>query len=159
MLADYNELGTGVVSNYYTQDFAAGTLDVEAPVAMGIHDDPSSLDSAVFWADWQDEAAPAKLAVVLNGFGTDMELIYGEDTLGIFTVEKRRPTPKATKATAATSIILPGKPPQAPKVLFLKTEAICMVQVVTRTECGSTSNSGAHCWTKTPLLTQPSIWS
>ena len=87
MLADYNELGTGVVSSYYTQDFAAGNLDVEAPVAMGIHDDPSSLDAAVFWADWQDEAAPEKLAVVLNGFGTDMELVYGEETLGVYSIE------------------------------------------------------------------------
>ncbi|MDP6935133.1 MAG: CAP domain-containing protein, partial [Myxococcota bacterium] len=33
MLADYNELGTGEVNDYHTQDFARGTVDTDGPVA------------------------------------------------------------------------------------------------------------------------------
>ena len=94
MLADYNELGTGVISAYYTQDFAAGNADSDGPVAMGIHDDVSSAGEATFYVDWQDEAAPDSVKIVIDGFGTELILEWGEDTLGIFS---GRVTPEDTE--------------------------------------------------------------
>ena len=37
MNGDYNELGVGVVTNYYTQNFAAGLIQTTSPIAMGNH--------------------------------------------------------------------------------------------------------------------------
>jgi hypothetical protein len=87
MLADYNELGTGVVSNYYTQDFAAGTVDSTNPVAMGVHEPQTATDEATFFADWMDAAAPASFEVVVDGVGYPLALTYGTDTLGVYSGE------------------------------------------------------------------------
>jgi hypothetical protein len=86
MLADYNELGTGEVSDYHTQDFAAGSVDTDGPVAMGSHYPESPSATVAFYLDWQDSDAPASIQVVLDGEGLDLELAWGEDTLGVFTL-------------------------------------------------------------------------
>ncbi|NOY25075.1 MAG: CAP domain-containing protein [Oligoflexia bacterium] len=84
IMSDYNELGTGIVGEYYTQDFGVGELDSTGPVAMGAHTPQDPSDSADFMADWLNAAAPVRLAVVLDRAMTDLELLYGTDTRGVF---------------------------------------------------------------------------
>ncbi|MBL8616154.1 MAG: CAP domain-containing protein [Deltaproteobacteria bacterium] len=97
MSGDWNELGTGVVGTYYTQDFGAGTVDSTGAVAMGAHSPLDATATATFRADWQDAAAPALLEVVVDGVGTALSLEYGEDTAGIFAAEL---TPEASDCHA-----------------------------------------------------------
>ena len=92
MSGDWNELGTGVVGTYYTQDFGNGSADSEGAVAMGAHSPLSATEGATFRADWQDAAAPARLEVVLDGAPTALTLEYGTDEAGIFVGEA---TPEA----------------------------------------------------------------
>jgi MYXO-CTERM domain-containing protein len=91
IMGDYNELGVGVVSTYYTQDFGAGTVDVDAPVAMGTHQPAEPTDTASFYADWQDDEAPARLAVVLDGDDADLALVWGEEAQGVYGVDLDAP--------------------------------------------------------------------
>lgn len=85
MLADYNELGTGVISTMYTQDFAAGVVDTMSPIAMGLHDPEQPTTTVGFMADWQDRAADS-IEVVLDGRPIPMTLAYGTERLGMFEV-------------------------------------------------------------------------
>ena len=81
------ELGTGVVNTHYTQNFGGGAADSDGAVAMGVHEPESATDSAVFLADWQDDAAPATLVVVIDGTSTGLELTYGVETQGVFSAD------------------------------------------------------------------------
>ncbi|MCB9777498.1 MAG: CAP domain-containing protein [Alphaproteobacteria bacterium] len=85
MLGDYNELGTGIAGAYMTQDFGAGTLDTDSPVAMGAHTPVDAARDADFMADWQDDAAPKTLAVVVDGIRHDLALTWGVETQGVYT--------------------------------------------------------------------------
>lgn len=82
MTGDYNEMGPGIDGTYLTQDFAAGSLeDGDPPVRMAVPDD------GLTWADWGDDAAPAVLEVVVGGIPTPMELTYGAEDRGIYSVD------------------------------------------------------------------------
>jgi hypothetical protein len=87
MSGDWNELGTGVVGTYYTQDFGAGTVDSEGAVAMGVHSPGSATDGATFRADWQDGAAPATFEVIVDGAATPLALEYGAPEQGVYVAE------------------------------------------------------------------------
>ncbi len=84
MSPDYNELGTGAVTVYYTQDFGNGTLEVTPPVAMAAHEPEDTTDDGTVWLDWSDDAPPAALSVVIDGEALDAELAYGEPEHGIY---------------------------------------------------------------------------
>ena len=86
MSGDYTELGTGVVGDYYTQDFGGASITPPGPVAMATHTPESPAREVTFLADWQDAAAPAAYAVVLDGTAYDLALTYGTDTQGVFSV-------------------------------------------------------------------------
>lgn len=86
IMADYNELGVGVVHEYDTQDFGAGNIQTRSPIAMGAHTPVDALQDATFMADWLDAAAPARLQVVIDGAAKDLVLTYGTDTRGVWTV-------------------------------------------------------------------------
>ena len=85
MNADYNELGTGVVAAYYTQDFAAGTVDTLSRMAMGNHSPEAPAGVVDFTVDYQGHEVDS-IEVVLDGEPTEMFLTYGTETNGIFTV-------------------------------------------------------------------------
>jgi len=86
MYAEYNELGTGVMSLHYTQDFAVGNILTASPVAMAVHEPEQPTTEVSFMADWQAEA-PTRFVVVLNGTPTELVLTYGSDTLGVYTAD------------------------------------------------------------------------
>ena len=85
IMGDYNELGTADVSDYLTQDFGAGTVDVVSPVAMGIHAPVEPTGEVEFYVDWQDAAPPSELRVVLNGEPLDLAVAWGTERQGVFT--------------------------------------------------------------------------
>lgn len=87
MTGGWTELGTGVVDTHYTQDFGGGTADSTGAVAMGVHEPVSATDDATFYADWQDDAPPTYLRVVVDSRPTSLVLEYGEDTQGVFAAD------------------------------------------------------------------------
>lgn len=87
IMGDYNELGVGVVATHYTQDFGAGTLDVDSPVAMGSHQPAEPTTTVTFYADWQNGEAPALLEVVYNGENQPLDLVWGADIQGVYGLE------------------------------------------------------------------------
>lgn len=84
IMTDYLELGTGIVGEYYTQDFGGGEQDTRGPVAMGAHTPQEASSEADFLADWLDDAAPAELVVVVDREETALTLLYGEELRGVF---------------------------------------------------------------------------
>ena len=84
IMADYNELGTGVVDAYATQDFGVGTIQTRSPVAMGAHSPVDAVYEADFLADWLDPAPPSRLQVVVDGQRLDLALAYGTELRGVF---------------------------------------------------------------------------
>ena len=85
MSGDYNELGAGVSGAYMTQDFAAGSVQTDSPIAMGLHSPESPSNAVEFLLDWQDDAAPDRLEIILDGAPVAPELLYGADDQGIYT--------------------------------------------------------------------------
>lgn len=85
MNADYNELGTGVVAAYYTQDFGAGVVETTSRIAMGNHTPEVPAGVVDFTVDYQG-AAGDTVEVVLDGEPIEMFLTYGTESSGIFTV-------------------------------------------------------------------------
>lgn len=83
----WNELGTGVVDRYYTQDFGKGTVDTVGPVATGVHSPEEARGAATFYVDWLDRAAPAALDVVVDGAQHPAELAWGTEQQGVFSAE------------------------------------------------------------------------
>jgi len=83
MNADYNELGVGVVSTYYTQDFAAGVVETDSPVAMGNHSPELPTGPVEFMADYQG-GEPDVLNVVLDGEPSPLLLTFGAADQGIY---------------------------------------------------------------------------
>ena len=86
MNADYNELGVGVQSLFFTQDFAAGTKETDGPIAMGLHSPEYPLTSTVFIADFQG-FAPDTFDVVVDGRDHALDLTFGTVSQGVFTAE------------------------------------------------------------------------
>ncbi len=84
MEGDYNELGTGAMSDHYTQDFGAGTLDTDSLVAMVNHSPQSPSDEVTVYADWQDSEAPELLELILDGEARPLSLAWGEEEQGLF---------------------------------------------------------------------------
>ncbi len=87
MLPEWVELGTGVVANYYTQDFGGGAADTDGAVVMGTHWPLDALSSVEFLSDWHDTAAPARMLVVVDGRAEPMALEYGAADMGIYAAE------------------------------------------------------------------------
>ncbi len=87
MSGSWNELGTGVVNAYYTQDFGAGTLDTSMNIAMGVHSPPlpTAGDEVTFWADYAGPG-PDSMELVLTGQAHAMELAYGDEQKGVWEV-------------------------------------------------------------------------
>ena len=85
MNGDYNELGTGVVATYYTQDFAAGLVETGSRMAMGNHSPEKPTDEVEFFVDYQGPSLDA-MEVILDGEPTEMELTYGSDASGVYTL-------------------------------------------------------------------------
>jgi len=83
MNGDFNELGVGVDLNYYTQDFAAGTVDTMSPIAMGNHSPKDPSTRIDFFADFQG-GVPRTLEVVVNGTGYPMDLTFGDPDQGVY---------------------------------------------------------------------------
>ena len=86
MSGDYNELGVGVVTNYYTQNFAAGPVQTSSPIAMGNHSPENPMGPVEFLADFQG-FEPNELVVVVDGSPTKMFLTYGVAHQGLYTAE------------------------------------------------------------------------
>ena len=84
MYSSWTELGTGIVAKYYTQDFGAGTINSDGPVAMGAHTPQTGSTSIEFLADWEANAAPESFDLILDGESYPMALEYGEEELGIY---------------------------------------------------------------------------
>ena len=83
MNADYNELGVGVKGLYFTQDFAFGTAETTAPIAMGLHSPEYPTGTVEFLVDFQGDA-PDSISVVVNGRDTPVELLFGTSSNGVF---------------------------------------------------------------------------
>jgi len=88
MSGDFNELGTGVLNTYYTQDFGGRNTDYRL-ISMGIHSPMVPQGGVEFFADFYDEdgEAPDRFEVFLDGKGYKMELLYGEESQGVWTAE------------------------------------------------------------------------
>lgn len=86
MSASWNELGTGVDANYYTQDFGSGTLDTDSPVAMAVHDPKLPDGEVTFLADWYRDSAPDRFRVIVDGQGNAMEHLWGDPDMGVYGV-------------------------------------------------------------------------
>ncbi|MCP4806639.1 MAG: CAP domain-containing protein [Proteobacteria bacterium] len=86
MLDGYVELGTGVKSTYWTQNFSGGGADWDGPIAMGLHY-PASADAGddvEFYADYIG-GGPSNMRVWVNGVSTELSLEWGADDNGVWT--------------------------------------------------------------------------
>jgi len=92
MRSGWNELGTGVVDNYYTQDFGGGSADSTIGIRMGVHS-PQSVaagQSLAFYADWAGSDLTV-MALILDGEVYTMDLLWGEWDSGVFTTSAPMP--------------------------------------------------------------------
>lgn len=87
MSGDYNELGTGALSDYYTQDFGAGTVQTDSPIAMAVHSPQAPTSSLTVYSDWQDALGPTHLRLVLDGVATPLTLAWGAPEQGIYAAD------------------------------------------------------------------------
>lgn len=83
LAGDYDEVGVGVVEDWYTQDFGGGRED-RPPIAMGAH---ALLDDGRFgfYADHAGE--PDAFRVVLDGEAIPLSLRWGSPEQGIWGAE------------------------------------------------------------------------
>ena len=86
MNGDYNELGVGVVTNYYTQNFAAGSIQTSSPIAMGNHTPEIPTGPVEFLVDFQG-FEPNEMVVIVDGRPVQMFLTYGVAHQGLYTAE------------------------------------------------------------------------
>jgi MYXO-CTERM domain-containing protein len=87
MNGDYNELGVGVVTLYYTQNFGAGLVDTASPIAMGNHLPQIPIGEVEFMVDFQG-FEPDTLDVIINGSPLPVVLTYGVAHQGIYTAAR-----------------------------------------------------------------------
>ena len=83
MNPDYNELGVGVVSTYYTQDFATGVVETSSPIAMGNHSPQMPTGLVDFLVDYQG-GEPDTLEVVVDGEPSQVHLTFGAADMGVY---------------------------------------------------------------------------
>jgi MYXO-CTERM domain-containing protein len=88
MSSQFNELGTGVSSTYYTQDFGSGSAPSRA-MAMGVHlplvpQQAPTVDLAVVL---EGPNAPDAVYAVVDGERLDLETVIGEDDRGVYAAE------------------------------------------------------------------------
>lgn len=81
----WEELGTGVVGLYYTQEFGANNIEFRR-IASGVHEPEVPSGEAVFWASYHhpNGVAPDKYYAVLDGKKVDLSLHYGVEAQGIY---------------------------------------------------------------------------
>ena len=83
----FNELGVGDATdggnNYFTQDFAAGSLTEGAPAVRMAADD----GDGGFYADYAADGAPATMDLVVDGRAFPMQRVHGTDRRGIWWAE------------------------------------------------------------------------
>jgi hypothetical protein len=86
---DWEELGTGVVGLYHTQDFGAQSAITEPLIHMGSHSPDSPIDDVTFWADYYEAngEVPEIFKVVVNGNTHDMKLEYGSPAQGVYAAD------------------------------------------------------------------------
>lgn len=84
MSAGYDELGTGVSGDYWTQDFGNGDAP-DRVMAMGLHlpEDPGGEVSLA--VDLEVPTPVDAIYAVLDGDRVDLQLELGTDTLGLWT--------------------------------------------------------------------------
>ncbi len=82
MSASYTDLGTGVSSTWYTQDFGGGAGGESRRVAMGVHVPEQPGSRVTFLATWDDTAAPAWFAVETGDDCLEMTRFVGTGTRG-----------------------------------------------------------------------------
>jgi MYXO-CTERM domain-containing protein len=92
MRSEYIELGTGVIDAYSTQNFGGGSADWAGPFAIGVHEpqSPTPGDTMTFYVDWFG-GAPQWIRLYVDGEPRNMELLYGEDTQGVYTATLTAP--------------------------------------------------------------------
>jgi hypothetical protein len=83
MSDDWEELGTGIAGNYYTQDFGARGVSPR-PLSMGLHFPSAPEEEVVFRVDWTEQAEPDGLVVVLDGWPEEMALEVGTPENGVY---------------------------------------------------------------------------
>lgn len=84
----FQELGTGVSVDFYTQDFAGGDPDTRGGLFMGLHDpkEPRGGEEVSFFVDWSG-SAPGWIAVVHEGVEAELTLRWGAETSGLYAAE------------------------------------------------------------------------
>jgi hypothetical protein len=85
MQSMWDELGTGVVGSYYTQDFGSGGVE-RMPVTMAVHTPIEPTSTATFLASWanSDDLPADSMNVVLNGASWPMIPQYGKDGAAVY---------------------------------------------------------------------------
>jgi hypothetical protein len=84
MSGAYAELGTGVVSTYYTQDFGNRNGLPDPALAMGLHLPENPSGSVDFYVDFSSGGAPDSVSVVLDGVDHALGLEWGEPDRGVY---------------------------------------------------------------------------
>lgn len=85
----WEELGTGVVGAYGTQDFGArGVNQTDQPIRMGATTPAVPFDQATFLVDWYDPSGdgPARIQLLLDDVVLDLDLLYGKKDQGVYSV-------------------------------------------------------------------------
>jgi len=85
MQSIWTELGTGVVSTYYTQDFGGGNVELK-PITMAVHTPIAPTSTATFLATCanSDDLPADSMNVVLNGDSWPMVPQYGKDGAAVY---------------------------------------------------------------------------
>nr|ADI17217.1 uncharacterized protein with scp/pr1 domains [uncultured delta proteobacterium HF0070_10I02] len=86
MNGDYNEMGVGVVSLYYTQNFAEGTLATDGPIAMANHLPEIPTGPVEIFADFQG-FEPDSFDAIVDGKPIPLSLTYGVAHQGVYSTE------------------------------------------------------------------------
>ena len=87
MESDFEDMGAGVESHYYTQDFGGGAHTGPYPVAMGTHTPETPLQTVTFYTTWHSAQAPALLAVETPDSCLEMSELAGESNRGAWSRE------------------------------------------------------------------------
>ncbi len=83
MSGNFNELGTGVSGEYYTQDFGRGNIPNRG-MGIGIHLPSEPRQDAQLYVDFDASVVPDELYAVVDGARVDLALALGTDTRGVW---------------------------------------------------------------------------
>jgi len=87
MAGDFEDIGPGVVSRSYTQDFGAGAGTPHIQIAMGVHLPQTPTREVEFLATFEDDEAPNGIWVETTDDCLAMEPLAGDDLRGAWSVE------------------------------------------------------------------------